>query len=107
MLVNAKYAEQLLRRRKITAAARAAFTFPTEDILDPITLGPIVNEAVEMSRSLARRGTCEIRWRRFAEKGPPPVACARDYPAAEGSGSLITSTSPNSLTFRLRSLPNT
>jgi hypothetical protein len=37
MLLNAKYAEQLLRRRKITAAARAAFTFPTEDILDPST----------------------------------------------------------------------
>jgi hypothetical protein len=52
MLVNAKYAEQLLRRRKITAAARAAFTFPMEDILDPKTVN-IVNEAAgEMSRGL-------------------------------------------------------
>jgi hypothetical protein len=37
MRVKAKYAKQLLRRRKITAAARAAFTFPVEDILEPET----------------------------------------------------------------------
>jgi hypothetical protein len=35
MRLNAKYAEQLLRRMKIIAAARAAFTFPVEDILEP------------------------------------------------------------------------
>jgi hypothetical protein len=45
MRVNAKYAEQLLSRRKITAAARAAFTFPVEDIR-PEDLAVIVNEAV-------------------------------------------------------------
>jgi hypothetical protein len=39
MRLNAKYAEQLLRRRKITAAARATFTFPVEDILDPRPVG--------------------------------------------------------------------
>jgi hypothetical protein len=32
--VKAKYAEQLLRRRKTTAAAKAAFTFPMGDILE-------------------------------------------------------------------------
>jgi hypothetical protein len=39
MRLNAKYAEQLLRRRKITAAAKAAFTFPEEDMLAETPFG--------------------------------------------------------------------
>jgi hypothetical protein len=41
MRVKARYAEQLLRRRKITAAARAAFTFPMGDMLDPGNCAPL------------------------------------------------------------------
>src|ERR1700680_4365844 len=48
MLLNAKYAEPLLTRRKITAAARAAFTFPMEDILEPETLEYCKSAVVEM-----------------------------------------------------------
>jgi hypothetical protein len=82
MLVNAKYAEPLLTRRKITAAARAAFTFPMEDILEPETRGHCKSAPLEMLDTL-------------------------NYSAAEAIGCWIASAPTNSATLLVRSLLST
>jgi hypothetical protein len=51
MLEKARYAAQLLRRRKIIAAARATFSFPIED-LPPRPVRHIDDDTVIMREGL-------------------------------------------------------
>ena len=59
MLEKARYAAQLLRRRKIIAAARAAFTFPIEDI--PPDLCGITDDDTVIMREGYRPGAFQTR----------------------------------------------
>jgi hypothetical protein len=91
ILLKERYAAQLLSRRKSIAAARAAFTFPVEDIPESQALADIVNEAaLEKSRGLRVTRECEGRIphrkgeQRKAERPALPSGCGQRLPDGLG-----------------------
>jgi len=93
--------------KKITAAARAAFTFPTEDIPDPSTWGPGYTKPWKSRQAYPAVNRAKSGADGLLRSDCRMLHAPGNYPAAQASGSLITSTSTNSLTFLVRSLPNT